>query len=94
MKIGDKVSMYSYDGFRRHLTVSAINIAYDLNGKPCFKTEEGPMFYMQPELDKHYKVGNHAFWVLLHGEKIVEQSMNAFAQTQKKYQNAFRKLAD
>lgn len=64
MKVGDKVALFSHDGFRRFLTITETGIPSGVNNLTCYKTNEGSTFYMKPESStgKHYN-GNRAFWI-------------------------------
>jgi hypothetical protein len=63
----EKVALFSHNGFRRFLFITEEGLPSGLNnGLAAFRTDEGSLFYMKPELNtgRHYNVGNKAFWVI------------------------------
>lgn len=72
MKSGDRVALFSHDGFRRFLTIAATHIPSGIDSLTCYKTNEGSTFYMKPDLStgRHYNVGNKAFWIVAPRQSI------------------------
>lgn len=67
MKRGDRVSLFSHDGFQRYLTIASVGDPSGLNdGLTCYTTNEGSKFYMKPELftGRHYNAGDRNFWII------------------------------
>jgi hypothetical protein len=67
MKLGDRATLYSHNGFIRFVDIVGFGIPDPLVGqKTCYRTNDDALFYMKPELNtgKHYNVGNSAFWII------------------------------
>lgn len=64
MKVGDKVALFSHDGFRRFEFISEFGVPSGFGGGSCYKTSSGALFYTRPELNtgRVYNVGNQAFY--------------------------------
>lgn len=66
MKIGDKVALFSHDGFHRFEFISESGVPSGFGKGSCCKTSSGALFYMRSELNtgRMYNVGNQAFWII------------------------------
>jgi len=66
MKVGDRVALFSHNGFRRFGTISKVGIPSGLDNRTCYELTDGSKFFMKPELGtgRYYNVGNKAFWIV------------------------------